>query len=84
MLFGVAAGALEPGPTEYVRGVEKWRAQEEADLKRDESWLTLAGLYWLKEGDNTVGTAEDSAIVLPAGSGPKQVGTLTLSAGKVT
>ncbi|HEY2800977.1 MAG TPA: DUF1684 domain-containing protein [Chthoniobacterales bacterium] len=41
--------------SDYVKAIEKWRAGEEADLKKPDGWLTLAGLFWLKDGVNTVG-----------------------------
>ena len=42
--------------SDYVKAVEKWRSNEETDLKKENGWLTLAGLFWLKDGVNTVGT----------------------------
>ncbi len=42
--------------SDYVKAVEKWRSKEETDLKKEDGWLTLAGLFWLKDGVNTVGT----------------------------
>ena len=42
--------------SDYVKAIEKWRSEEETDLKKDNGWLTLAGLFWLKDGVNTVGT----------------------------
>jgi uncharacterized protein (DUF1684 family) len=44
--------------TDYVGGVEKWRSEREANLKKETGWLTVAGLFWLKEGVNTVGAGE--------------------------
>ncbi len=41
--------------TDYVKAIEKWRSDEESDLKKETGWLTVAGLFWLKEGINTVG-----------------------------
>ena len=41
--------------SDYLKAVEKWRSDETADLKKEDGWLTLAGLFWLKEGMNTVG-----------------------------
>jgi uncharacterized protein (DUF1684 family) len=38
----------------YPESVEQWRTQREARLKSDTGWLTVAGLFWLKEGRNTV------------------------------
>ena len=42
--------------SDYVKAIEKWRSEEETDLKKESGWLTLAGLFWLKDGVNTVGT----------------------------
>ena len=45
---------------------QKWRQKREAALKAEEGWLTVAGLFWLKEGPNTFGTGKRN-IVLPKG-----------------
>jgi len=50
--------------TNYVKGIEKWRSDEEADLKKETGWLTVAGLFWLKEGINTVGAGENFDVRL--------------------
>src|SRR5258708_14434153 len=39
--------------TDYRASVEHWRNDQEAALKADDGWLTVAGLFWLKEGINT-------------------------------
>jgi hypothetical protein len=44
-----------PAQSDYVKAVEKWRSDEAADLKKEDGWLTLTGLFWLKEGVNTIG-----------------------------
>ena len=44
--------------TDYAKGIEKWRSEREANLKKETGWLTVAGLFWLKEGINTVGAGE--------------------------
>lgn len=69
---------------EYVKSVEAWRDRAEQGLRRDNGWLTLAGRYVMKPGVNTLGTAEDNAIVLPRGLGPARVGTIDVQPGKVT
>lgn len=43
------------GETDYAKAIEKWRGEEETRLKKEGGWLTVAGLFWLKEGINTVG-----------------------------
>jgi len=50
--------------TDYVKSIEKWRSDEEADLKKETGWLTVAGLFWLKEGINTVGAGPDFDVRL--------------------
>ena len=41
--------------TAYIKEIEKFRSDQESDLKKDDGWLTVAGLFWLKDGVNTVG-----------------------------
>jgi len=70
--------------TTYRSSVEKWRVEREAKLKTDDGWLTVAGLFWLKEGVNTLGTDPSLNIVLPVDSAPAKVGSLELNHGVVT
>ncbi len=66
----------------YQREVEKFRAEEIKDLKSN--WLVLAGLFWLKPGANSFGTAPSNAIVLPAGTAPAKAGVFELNGDEVT
>ncbi len=50
--------------TAYIKAVEKWRSDEAADLKKETGWLTVAGLFWLKDGINTVGAGPDFDVRL--------------------
>jgi uncharacterized protein (DUF1684 family) len=50
--------------SDYVNSVEKWRSEEETDLKKEDGWLTLAGLFWLKDGVNTVGVGPQFDVQL--------------------
>lgn len=50
--------------TDYIKAVEKWRSEEENDLKKETGWLTVAGLFWLKDGINTVGAGPDFDVRL--------------------
>src|SRR5438874_2016373 len=49
VLISVAACA-EDGA--YRAAITAWRQQKEAELKADNGWLTVSGLFWLKEGEN--------------------------------
>jgi uncharacterized protein (DUF1684 family) len=66
----------------YQREVEKFRAEEIKDLKSN--WLVLAGLFWLKPGANSFGTASSNPIVLPAGTAPAKAGVFDLAGDEVT
>ena len=52
-----------------VAVTEKWRAKHETDYRRD--WVTIAGLYPLKPGVNTAGSAGTNTIVLPPSVPPR-------------
>ena len=51
-----------PDPA-HVKEVEQWRARHEADYRNE--YVPLAGLFFLKPGRNTVGSAASSDITLP-------------------
>ncbi|HEY2350932.1 MAG TPA: DUF1684 domain-containing protein [Candidatus Acidoferrum sp.] len=54
-----------------------WRSQHVRDLQKPDGWLSLAGLEWLEEGDNSFGGAADNKIHL-AGATPAHLGILRL------
>ncbi len=60
---------------EYTAQIEAWRTQREADLRAPDNWLSLAGLFVLKPGYNTIGSAQTNDIVLPA-SAPAELGVI--------
>jgi uncharacterized protein len=64
----------------YQQAYDKWKADIIADLK--ENWLPLAGLFWLKRGENSFGTDPSNAIVFP--KGPAHAGVFELQGREVT
>lgn len=78
-----AAAAPAPGAS-YEQELEQWKAKRLASLKSEDGWLSLIGLFWLKEGENRFGSDPTYEIVLPDGKAPQHAGTLRLAAGKVT
>jgi uncharacterized protein (DUF1684 family) len=70
-----AAAATSDGES-YARSLARWRQQREANLKADDGWLTVSGLWWLRQGDTRVGSDPSNDIVLPAHA-PASVGVLT-------
>lgn len=65
----------------YVDNILAWQTKRTASLKADDGWLNLAGLYWLKEGENRVGSAESNSVRFPEGKADAQLGTFTLKDG---
>lgn len=74
LMFALAAGQAAPS---YRSEIEKFRADREAELLADDGWLTVAGLFWLKPGANTAGSAQGNDIVLPAKAAAR-LGTFAL------
>ncbi len=60
----------------YEEQQQQWRDSMETAMRSKDGWLTVVGLAWLSEGENTVGSAEDASVKLPAGSAPEAVGIL--------
>jgi uncharacterized protein (DUF1684 family) len=80
----MAISGLAADKHAYRAQIEKWRAEREAELKADDGWLTLAGLFWLKEGENRIGSDATNDIVLPGGAAPARLGVMEFHDGKVT
>jgi uncharacterized protein (DUF1684 family) len=59
-------GMTVNGNDAYRKEIETWRAGMEQRLKAEDGWLTVAGLFWLREGDAPFGSDSSNAIVLPA------------------
>ena len=64
--------------SEYIQDNEEWRLSADENLRKENSWLSLAGLYWLNEGENSFGTDISNNIVLPPGSGAGRMGVFDL------
>jgi len=81
--LAVALGTAAPArPDEaYRTEIEDWRDRRQARLEGKGGWLTLAGLFWLKDGPNRFGTDPANEIVLPAGSAPDQAGVFIFEDG---
>ncbi len=50
---------------EYEQQILKWQAKKYDELVRENGWLALAGLSWLKEGRNLIGSNPLCEVVLP-------------------
>ncbi len=52
-------------PVDYTERIEAWRTERIEKLTATDSWLSLAGLYWLKPGANAFGSDSANALVFP-------------------
>ena len=68
---------------EYEKTVLKWRQEVDTNLRRENGWLALAGLFWLRKGTNLIGADPESDIRLPARA-PARLGTFEFDGNNVT
>ncbi len=64
----------------YESELNAFRDKLETSLRAEDGWLALAGLFWLREGSNTLGGDPHSDIALPETSAPPRVGEIDFRA----
>jgi hypothetical protein len=72
--------AIAAEDASYRASIEQWRAQHQTELEAEGGWLTVSGLFWLKDGINRAGANQSNEIVLPRG--PAELGTFEFHGGK--
>ncbi len=78
--LGQNTAAVSKPDAAYIQSFEKWKTEQMEDLKQD--WLPLAGLFWLKPGANSFGSAADNGVIFP--KGPAHAGEFDLAGKDVT
>jgi uncharacterized protein (DUF1684 family) len=68
----------------YQKEIATWHKQRIEELKAPNGWLNLAGLFWLKPGKNSFGSATTNDIVFKHPDMPALAGYFELADGKVT
>ncbi|HSB01787.1 MAG TPA: DUF1684 domain-containing protein [Anaerolineales bacterium] len=68
---------------EYTHSIIEWRQEVDRNLRRENGWLALAGLFWLRKGTNLIGSRPESDILLPARA-PARLGTFEFDGDHVT
>ena len=82
-LLLLAACMTNTSETDFHDGLEAWRTQRYADLQKPDGYLSLAGLYWLEDGEYSFGSDSSNSIVLPVNA-PLHIGTLVVLDSVVT
>ena len=86
LVCGLGMAAIRAPADDYEKEIEAWRVEREANLKADDSWLTVSALFFLREGENSFGSSPRNDLTLPdrvraeAGVFELRDGTVTLRA----
>ena len=62
----------------YIQEIDEWHKKRIDRLKEKDSWLSLAGLFWLEEGVNSFGSDKSNDIVFPEGKAADFMGWFDL------
>jgi uncharacterized protein len=64
---GFESAESDRSPSAHAAEINNWRETRVGNLRKPDGWLSLVGLHWLSDGEQTVGTAPDNAVVLATG-----------------
>lgn len=84
MIVSCSKAPEEKGDPQYISKIKDWHNKRIENLKKENGWLNLVGLYALKQGDNKFGSGKNNDIVFPEGKAPDLLGTFTLKDSVVT
>ncbi len=68
---------------EYKSSVNQWHEKRIADLKQEDGWLNLEGLFWLHQGVNTFGNDPKADCYYKHANFPKHLGDFILKGDSV-
>jgi uncharacterized protein len=77
LLGGCKEALKEKGNSKYIAEVKTWHSKRIENLKKENGWLNLVGLLWLKDGENKIGSGKNNDAVFPEGT-PQFIGTIVL------
>lgn len=74
ILLFVHTISIAQSNTSYTSFVENWHANRIQDLKKEDGWLNLEGLFWLHKGVNTFGSDSKNDCYYDNAQFPKYIG----------
>lgn len=84
LLFTACTKQKDKGDIEtYIKSIEQWREERLSRLTSENGWLTLCGLFWLKNGENKIGADSSNDVIFPHGKAPKFAGSIFLGNDKI-
>jgi uncharacterized protein (DUF1684 family) len=66
-------------PQTYRDEIVAWRKTRDQRLRSPDGWLALVGLFWLHQGQNTIGAGGSNDFALPPGSVPERTAKITVT-----
>jgi uncharacterized protein len=79
-LIGLTLAPIDPG---YEKQLLEWRKMRLTELTADDGWLTVAGLFWMHQGQNHAGSGGGMDLKMTAPA-PAELGTFTLDGDRVS
>lgn len=70
--------------TPYEVSIKNWQQKRIDGLKGEDGWLNLAGLFWLEEGENTIGGDKKNKLIFPTEHSDAFLGKVILKNGVVS
>lgn len=80
VLILLVACSSGPDKASFAEEHRLWQEKRIERLKSETGWLNLAGLYWLREGENSFGSDSSNYIVFPENA-PARIGKYILDDG---
>jgi len=68
----------EKGSPEYIKEINDWHKKRIENLKKENGWLNLVGLFFLKEGDNKFGSNNQNEFSIKDTALPDYICTFRL------
>lgn len=68
----------EKGSQKYIEEINDWHKRRIENLKNENGWLNLVGLFFLKEGENTFGSSKINDFVINDPLLPEKICTFIL------
>jgi len=83
LLIFISCTTITEEEKQYIQQINDWHEKRVERLKEKDSWLSLAGLFWLEEGVNSFGSEKSNDIVFPTGKSSDYMGWFDLKDGIV-
>jgi len=82
-VLSISCTTISEEEKQYIQQIDDWYKQRVERLKEKDSWLSLAGLFWLEEGENSFGSDKSNSIIFPEGKAADFMGWFDLENGEV-